>query len=95
MEPEDLIPVKIFVSITTLNIHLSIHLEDSGLISVTSVRANFIYPLDEMQKLEKFVRLHYDLDINLEGLETINHLLEKIEEMQREILKLRNDNIRS
>jgi hypothetical protein len=43
-----------------------------------------------MQKLEKFVRLHYDLDINLEGIETINYLLEKIEKMQREILELRN-----
>jgi len=42
------------------------------------------------KSLKTFVRLHYDLDINLEGLETINHLLEKIEEMQMEILKLRN-----
>jgi hypothetical protein len=36
------------------------------------------------------VRLHYDLDINIEGIETINHLLEKIEEMQREIAHLKN-----
>jgi hypothetical protein len=46
-----------------------------------------------MQKLEKFVRLHYDLDINLEGIETINYLLEKIEKMQKEILELRNKTI--
>jgi hypothetical protein len=43
-----------------------------------------------MHKLEKFVRLHYDLDINLEGIETINYLLERIEEMQKEIVNLRN-----
>jgi len=43
-----------------------------------------------MQKLEKFVRMHYDLDINVEGIETINYLLQKIEEMQMEILRLRN-----
>ena len=53
-------------------------------------KAHHLYICDEIHKLEKFVRLHYDLDINIEGIETINHLLEKIEEMQKEIVRLRN-----
>jgi hypothetical protein len=34
--------------------------------------------------------MHYDLEINIEGIETIHYLLEKIEEMQKEIVNLRN-----
>ena len=35
------------------------------------------------------IRLHYDLDINLEGIETIFHLLERIETLQHEMHELR------
>ena len=52
-------------------------------------QSSYILP-DEVHKLEKLVSLHYDLDINIEGIETINHLLEKIEDMQNEIIKLKN-----
>jgi hypothetical protein len=65
-------------------------LEDSGLIRVTSVEQSSYISSDELEKLEKFVRMHYDLDINIEGIETINHLLEKIDLLQKEILQLRS-----
>ena len=44
----------------------------------------------QLQKLEKFIRFYYDLDINLEGIETISHLLYRINSMQNEIISLRN-----
>ena len=90
MEQKELIPAKDFCTYHNIEYSFIHSLEDSGLISVTSVQQSTYIPADEMQKLEKFVRLHYDLDINLEGIETINYLLEKIEKMQREILELRN-----
>ena len=90
MEQNELIPIKDFCIYHNIEYSFINSLENSGLISVTSVQqASFIH-LDDMQKLEKFVRLHYDLDINIEGIETINHLLETIENMQREILELKN-----
>jgi uncharacterized membrane protein YjjP (DUF1212 family) len=45
---------------------------------------------EELPKLEKMVRLHQDLGINLEGLEAIHHLLEKVEQMQSEVNLLKN-----
>lgn len=41
--------------------------------------------IEELPKVEKLVRLHRDLDINLEGLEAIYHLLEKTIQLQNEI----------
>lgn len=90
MEQEDLIPAEDFCIYHNIEYSFITSLEDSGLIRVTSVESSTYIPLDELQKLEKFIRLHYDLDINIEGIETINHLLEKIEDMQKEILQLRN-----
>jgi len=93
MEQDELIPVKDFCIYHNIEYSFIDSLENSGLISVTSVQQSTFIPLDEMSKLEKFVRLHYDLDINLEGIETINYLLEKIEAMQEEILQLKNSSI--
>ena len=90
MEQDELIPVNDFCMYHNIEYSFIDSLENSGLISVTSVQQSAFIPLDEMSKLEKFVRLHYDLDINLEGIETINYLLEKIEAMQEEIMKLKN-----
>ena len=90
MEQEELIPAKDFCIHHNIEYSFISSLESSGLISVRSIQRSTFIPVDEMQKLEKFVRLHYDLDINLEGIETINYLLERIETMQLEILKLKN-----
>lgn len=90
MERDNLIPAKDFCIYHNIEYSFINSLEDSGLISITSIEQSTYISADELQKLEKFVRLHYDLDINVEGIETINHLLEKIEELQKQILQLRN-----
>ena len=90
MEQEELIPVKDFCIHHNIEYSFISSLENSGLISITSVKRSSFIHADEMHKLEKFVRLHYDLDINLEGIETINYLLERIEKMQRELVNLKN-----
>ena len=90
MEQEELIPAKDFCIHHNVEYSFISSLENSGLISIKSVKRSSFIHVDEMHKLEKFVRLHYDLDINLEGIETINYLLERIESMQQEIVTLRN-----
>jgi hypothetical protein len=90
MENDELIPAEDFCMYHNIEYSFISSLEDSGLIRVTAVEHHTYIPAEELQKLEKFVRLHYDLDINLEGIETINHLLEKIDEMNKQILQLKN-----
>ncbi len=45
---------------------------------------------DELGKLEKFCNWHYNLDVNLAGIEIIQDLLRKIEALQQEKLEIRN-----
>jgi hypothetical protein len=90
MENDELIPAEEFCVYHNIEYSFISSLEDSGLIRVTSMEQSTFIPSDELEKLEKFVRMHYDLDINIEGIETINHLLEKIDALQKEISRLRN-----
>ena len=95
MQQEELIPVKDFCIYHNVEYSFIDSLENSGLISVTSVQEDHFIHLDDVRRLEKFVRLHYDLDINLEGIETISYLLEKIENLQDEIFQLKSGHTRS
>ena len=65
-------------------------MQQSGLIEITTIKESAFIEADQLQQLEKFVRLYYELDINLEGIETINYLLHRINSMQDEITTLRN-----
>lgn len=63
---------------------------DCGLIEITTVEETSFISWNELPKLERLVRLHEELDINVDGLEAIDYLLERIESMQHEILQLKN-----
>lgn len=43
---------------------------------------------EELNKLERYIYFHFDMDINLEGLEVIAALLDKLEQAQKEKLRL-------
>ena len=69
------------------NIEVSfIHsLSEYGMIETVTRKEEIFLPIAELPRLEKTIRLHFDLDINLEGIETITHLLEKMKAMQEQI----------
>ena len=60
-------------------------LHENGLINIVTVEHAQFIPEDHLPDLEKLVRLHYDLDINLEGIEAITYLLQRIESLQNEL----------
>jgi chaperone modulatory protein CbpM len=65
-------------------------LSEQGLIEITTIEETRYIPTDQLHKLEQYIRLHTDLDINLPGIEAVSHLLERIESMQRRITSLQN-----
>jgi hypothetical protein len=90
METEYLIAIDEFCSSHNIEISFISSLQQSGLIEITTIKESAFIEADQLQQLEKFVRLYYELDINLEGIETINYLLHRINSMQDEITTLRN-----
>jgi chaperone modulatory protein CbpM len=65
-------------------------LQQSGLIDLTVIESKYFIEKEQLPRLEKFIHFYYDLDINLEGIETITYLLQRIEILQNEITELRN-----
>ena len=90
MQSEELIPAEEFCIHHHIDISFIYSLKDSGLIELTSREEKIFVPLSELSRLEKMVRLYYEMDINLEGIETISYLLERMNSMQQTILQLSN-----
>jgi hypothetical protein len=65
-------------------------LHESGLIGITIRDGAIMLPAEELPSLEKFVRWHYDLAINFEGIEALAHLLQRMDGLQEENRILRN-----
>ena len=90
MQTDYLISVDEFCNNHQIEISFINELQLNGLIEVTTINeTGFIY-LEQLQQLEKIVHLHYELDINMEGIETINYLLKRISSLQEDIIVLRN-----
>lgn len=65
-------------------------LQDAGLLELRVVNESTYIPESELQKLERMIRMHSELEINVPGIEAITHLLDRITQMQEEIRVLRN-----
>jgi len=89
MDNEQLIVVSEFCAGHQIEISFIESLGQHGLINISTIGEQLAVPDTQLPLLEKMVRLHYELDINLEGIETIFHLLERIEAMQQEMRELR------
>ena len=90
MYKENLIPANEFCANHNIEISFISSLQQYGLIEITTIRETGYIHESQLQELEKIVRLYYELDINLEGIETITYLLKRINNMQDEITTLRN-----
>ncbi|GAA4304889.1 chaperone modulator CbpM [Compostibacter hankyongensis] len=90
MQKDELIPLEVFCTRCSVEATFVRALEDSGLIEVVTVAESAFIRQTALPELEKLSRLHYDLDINLEGVEAISHLLQRVRYLQEEITALRN-----
>jgi hypothetical protein len=90
MQKEYLIAIDEFCTIHNIEISFITSLQQTGLIEITTIKeSSFIDPV-QLQQLEKIIRLYFEMDINLEGIEAIYHLLQKITSQQEEIIALKN-----
>ncbi len=90
MEKTYLIALNEFCKNHNIEISFIESLQNTGLIETSKLHDAGFIEVEQLMQLEMYVRFHYDLDINLEGIETIMHLLSRIESQHKEIVKLKN-----
>ncbi len=64
-------------------------LADEGLIDLQFEDGVQYLSVSQLSDLERYARWHYDLSINIEGIDAIRHLLTRMEKMRQEIYLLR------
>lgn len=88
MENEQLIAIDVFCTHAGFEVSFVEDLHDRGLIRITTMKKQRYLEPEYLPRVEKLARMHYDLQINLEGLEAISHLLERLEQVQHDMQRL-------
>jgi hypothetical protein len=90
-EPKEyLIAVDEFCTHHNIEFSFISSLQQTGLIELNAVGETRFINSGQVQQLEKYIFFYNELDINLEGIETITYLLQRINSMLDEITLLKN-----
>jgi hypothetical protein len=87
---------KYLISTQTLCSHYNIEisfvdtLNKLGLIQIQIIEQNQFIHQDQINDLEKIIRLHNELDMNLESIDIVFNLLEKERALRQELNTLKN-----
>jgi hypothetical protein len=66
-------------------------LHDIGLIHVINEDDGRFIEYDDLSDLEQFIRWHYEMDINVEGIDALHSMLQRVRSLQAEIAQLRHE----
>ena len=90
MNLENLIPIPQLCSHYELDMSFFVNLSEIGLLQITTVETTSYIDLDSIQKIEKMIHLHQDLEVNIEGIDVVFNLLQKMVSLQNEVTALKN-----
>lgn len=90
MKTEDLIPANELCVYFNIEYSFLNSLNEIGLLEIITMDETNFIEREHLSEVERMIRLHADLGINVEGIEAINHLLKRVDELQHEILLLKN-----
>lgn len=84
------------ISIPDLCFHYQIEisffttLSEMGLVEIKTIETISYIETEAIHDIEKMIRIHRDLDVNIEGIDVVLNLLQKMETLQNEVIVLNN-----
>ena len=87
----DLIIVREYCQKSHVGPSFIVSLEEDGLIDIRVVDGERYLLESQLQDLERFIRWHEDLSVNIEGIGVIHELMGRLHEMQHELDQLRRE----
>jgi hypothetical protein len=90
METKNLISIQQFCTQYEIPVTFINALHEYELIEIIVTENKNYLKEAQINKIEKMIRLHYDLEINLEGIHVIDNLLDRLENLQSQITTLNN-----
>lgn len=90
MGKKHFIAVRTICSMYNIEYSFVTALNEFGLIQLEMTEHNSYIHQDQLRALEKMVRLHDELHLNMEGIDVVFHLLQKEERLRNEVMALKN-----
>jgi len=90
MKEKNLIPTQILCLHYDIEISFVDALNTMGIIHIEIIEQNQFIHQDQISDLEKVIRLHNELNVNLEGIDIVFNLLEKQQALRNELNSLKN-----
>jgi len=90
MSKENFIPLHKLCELYKVEMSFFSSLNEIGLIQITAIEELQYIHKDKITDIEKMIRMHRDLDINIEGIDIAFNLLQKIDELENELISIKN-----
>lgn len=90
MKTKNLIPLSLLYIQYNLEMSFFFNLHEMGLLEILTVdETKYVRP-ESVHEIEKMIRIHEELEVNIHGIDVILNLLEKIELLQNELISVKN-----
>ncbi|SDG67219.1 chaperone modulator CbpM [Psychroflexus sediminis] len=90
METNKMILVEQFCSNCDINFSFIEALNENGVIEIVVVEDKKYILNEQLKTLERAIQFHYELNINIEGIDVIHNLLHQIDDLQEELRAANN-----
>ncbi|HDZ05882.1 hypothetical protein LCGC14_0122780 [marine sediment metagenome] len=90
MDSENYIQIELYCERTQTPIEFIDDLLEFDMIEVQQIENKKYVQQHHIIEIERIYRLRNELGINMEGIDTINHMLEKVNRLEQELKLLRN-----
>ncbi|MGO4820746.1 MULTISPECIES: chaperone modulator CbpM [unclassified Flavobacterium] len=90
MSTENLITLHTLCTHYKVEVSFFNNLNELGLIEIQEIEETPYIHNDAIYEIEKIIRVHQDLEVNLEGVDVVLNLLKKIDSLQKELVAVRN-----
>jgi len=90
METHKLISIDQYCTHNKIEFSFIESLNEFGLIEIITYQNDNFLQINQLRDIERMSRLHYELNINLEGLDAISNLLNKVEHLEQELNGLKD-----
>ncbi len=90
METNNLVLIQQFCSSSDVEFSFLDSLNDHGLIEIIVLENKKYISTEQLKEVERAIRFHYELNINMEGIDVISNLLNQINDLQQELRIAKN-----
>ena len=90
MKSEDLILIDLFCLHHGIEGTFIAALQEHGIIDIIVMEEKEYFAIEQLSFIEKIIRLHYELEINLENIDVIMNLINRIDNLQSQLVSTQN-----